>query len=80
VKLRLATPGSFKNKARTGAYTGARAGEALWLDWRSVDLARAHVTFPKTKNGDARGVPLREHVQTTLGASRTANRWPGGKG
>ena len=39
-------------------YTGARAGEALWLDWRNVDLDRAHVSFPKTKNGDARGVPL----------------------
>jgi integrase len=29
-------------------YTGARAGEAFWLDWSDVDLARAHVTFPKT--------------------------------
>ena len=32
-------------------YTGARAGEALWLDWSNVDLRRAHVTFAKTKNG-----------------------------
>ncbi len=39
-------------------YTGARAGEALWLDWRCVDLGRAHVSFPKTKNGDPRGVAL----------------------
>jgi integrase len=38
--------------------TGGRAGEALWLDWSNVDLARAHVTFPKTKNGNARGMPL----------------------
>ena len=35
-------------------YTGARIGEALWLDWRNVDLARRHVVFPNTKNGDAR--------------------------
>jgi integrase len=35
-------------------YTGARVGEALWLDWCDVDLDRAHVTFPKTKNGEAR--------------------------
>lgn len=47
-------------------YTGARAGEALWLDWSNVDLARAHVTFPKTKNGKARGVPLHPRVVAEL--------------
>jgi integrase len=47
-------------------YTGARAGEALWLDWRNVDLKRGHVIFPKTKNGDARGVPLHERVIVAL--------------
>jgi integrase len=48
-------------------YTGARASEALWLDWRQVDLRRAHVTFPKTKNGEARGVPLHARVVAELG-------------
>jgi integrase len=47
-------------------YTGARCGEALWLDWRNVDLQRAHVIFPKTKNGDARGVPLNQRVLVAL--------------
>src|SRR6185436_15929690 len=47
-------------------YTGARVGEALWLDWREVDLTRAHVTFPKTKNGEARGVPLHPRVIAAL--------------
>jgi integrase len=47
-------------------YTGARAGEALWLDWSNVDLGRAHVIFPKTKNGDARGVPLHPRVVSAL--------------
>lgn len=47
-------------------YTGARCGEALWLEWNSVDLARAHVTFPKTKNGEARGVPLHPRVVAAL--------------
>lgn len=47
-------------------YTGARAGEALWLDWRHVDLKRAHVTFPKTKNGEARGVSLNADVVAAL--------------
>jgi integrase len=47
-------------------YTGARAGEALWLDWACVDLSRAHVTFPKTKNGVPRGVPLHPRVIAAL--------------
>jgi len=47
-------------------YTGARAGEALWLDWRNVDLGRAHVSFPKTKNGTARGVPLHPNLIAAL--------------
>jgi integrase len=47
-------------------YTGARVGEALWLDWRDVDLGRAHVTFPRTKNGEARGVPLHQRVVAAL--------------
>jgi integrase len=47
-------------------FTGARAGEALWLDWHNVDLARAHVVFPKTKNGSPRGVPLHPAVIAEL--------------
>jgi integrase len=47
-------------------YTGARTGEALWLDWRNVDLSRGHVSFPKTKNGEARGVPLHTRVVAAL--------------
>jgi integrase len=47
-------------------YTGARCGEALWLDWRNVDLDRRQVIFEKTKNGEARGVPLHERVVAAL--------------
>ena len=46
--------------------TGARSGEALGLEWRDVDLIRAHVAFPKTKNGEARGVPLHPRVTAAL--------------
>jgi integrase len=46
--------------------TGARAGEALWLDWTCVDLARAHVVFPKTKAGRPRGVPLHPDLVAAL--------------
>jgi integrase len=47
-------------------YTGARIGEALWLDWHDLDLSRRHVVFRKTKNGDARGVPLHDRVVVAL--------------
>lgn len=49
-------------------YTGARAGEALTLEWREVDLDRAHVTFTDTKNGESRGVPLHPRVVAELQA------------
>ncbi len=38
--------------------TGARLSEALYLDWRHVDLQAARVSFHGTKNGESRGVPL----------------------
>lgn len=47
-------------------YTGARLSEALYLDWQAVDLNRAHVYFAKTKNGEARGVPLHPRVVAAL--------------
>jgi integrase len=54
-------------------YTGARIGEALWLDWRDIDLTRGHVVFPidpsdgrRTKNNEARGVPLHPRVRAAL--------------
>jgi integrase len=47
-------------------YTGARAGEALWLDWNQIDLILKQVTFPKTKNGQPRSVPLHPRVLEEL--------------
>jgi integrase len=47
-------------------YTGARTGEALWLDWSNVDIAMRQVTFPKTKNGEPRSVPLHPRVVEEL--------------
>jgi integrase len=32
-------------------YSGARIGEALWLDWRDIDLNRSHATFPVRLGG-----------------------------
>ena len=47
-------------------YTGARLSEALYLDWREVDLARRRVVFLDTKNGEDRGVPLHPRVFEAL--------------
>jgi integrase len=47
-------------------YTGARVSEALYLDWRQIDLTRRHTSFEKTKNGEARGVPLHPQVVIEL--------------
>jgi hypothetical protein len=45
----------------------------LWLDWRDVDHVRGHVNFPvdpregrRTKNNEARGVPLHPRVRAVL--------------
>lgn len=48
--------------------TGARLSEALYLNWREVDLARSHVSFNDTKNGDRRGVPLHSRAVAALSA------------
>ena len=54
-------------------YSGARIGEALWLDWRDIDLNRSHAAFPidpsegrRTKNNEPRGVPLHLRVRAEL--------------
>lgn len=49
-------------------YTGARMSEALYLNWRDVNLQKAHVQFIDTKNGEARGVPLHPRVIAALGS------------
>lgn len=53
--------------------TGARLSEALYLDWRQVDLPRGHVALLNveaggvgTKNGESRGVPLHPRAVAAL--------------
>lgn len=46
--------------------TGARLSEALYLDWREVDLSRGQVVFLDTKNGEDRGVPLHPRAVAAL--------------
>jgi len=47
-------------------YTGARMSEALYLNWRDVNLQNAQVQFIDTKNGESRGVPLHPRVLAEL--------------
>lgn len=47
-------------------YTGARLSEGLYLNWKQVDLERAHVIFLDTKNGEDRGVPLHPNAVAAL--------------
>jgi integrase len=47
-------------------YTGARVGEALALDWRDVDLKRAHCAFLDTKNDERRGIYLHPKALAAL--------------
>lgn len=46
--------------------TGARLSEALYLDWRDVNLSAGHVVFKDTKNGESRGVPLHPRAVAEL--------------
>ena len=48
--------------------TGARKGEVAALKWAQVDLVRRWAIFPRTKNGEARGVPLTTAVCALLAA------------
>ncbi len=48
--------------------TGARLSEALYLNWREVDLDAARVSLLETKNGESRGVPLHPRVIKALRA------------
>jgi len=48
------------------AGTGCRAGEAFALRWADIDMKTGSATFPKTKNGRARTVPLGSEILAML--------------
>src|SRR5262249_15813106 len=42
--------------------TGMRSGEITSLAWKNVDLQRGRVILERTKNGEARSVPITGHA------------------
>lgn len=48
------------------ALTGCRLGEAGAMTWRDVKLDEQRVTFPKTKGGTSRTIPIGEHLVAML--------------
>jgi len=46
--------------------TGARRNEILSLTWDSIDLSQGLLTFPKTKNGTIRHVPIRGNALSLI--------------
>lgn len=84
-KLIAAAPPHLKPLVIFLLSTGARLSEALYLDWRDVDLSRGHVTFIDTKNGESRGVPLPAEAVAALASlpwdrKGAVFRKPGAKG
>lgn len=57
---------AFKNLMTFMWLTGARTSEALWLDWRDVDLSVPEVRFTNTKNDEPRTVPLHDAAVAML--------------
>lgn len=47
--------------------TGCRVSEAFNLRWRDVDLIGGKLTFPETKNKDARSLPVTDVIKPLLG-------------
>jgi len=52
------SPRNFQDVIKFALETAMRRGEIASLMWENVNLKRSVVTLPKTKNGDARTVPL----------------------
>lgn len=50
--------------------TGCRLSEALYLDWKDVDLGAGEATFWETKNGDVRIVPMPPEAVSDLANMR----------
>ena len=57
-KLLEKSPKNFQDVVKFALETAMRRGEIASLTWENVNLKRSTVILPKTKNGEARTVPL----------------------
>lgn len=46
--------------------TGARRGELCGLRWEDIDMRARRVSFPKTKNGEKRTIPMTDTLHSLL--------------
>lgn len=74
LKEKLATD-EDRQRVTVLLHTGLRKAEFLGLRWRDVDFKAGVVTIPRSKNGDARHVPMTSTVRTLLaGRPRSLDR------
>lgn len=59
--------------------TGQRKSEQYSLEWPQIDFNRCEVHLPKTKNGDARDIPMNSDVVAAFQVLRPAGNKPTGR-
>jgi integrase len=65
-RLTFALPGWLKPLVTIARHTGLRRGNIVELTWNQVDLERRAIYVPRTKNGEAVGIPLTEMAARVL--------------
>lgn len=65
-RLFNALPEELKPLVITALHTGLRKGELLHLKWEDVDIHTGTLTVTRSKNGEARRVPMNSVVKDTL--------------
>jgi integrase len=71
--IRDALPIELRRHFAVSIHTGLRYSEQMGLRWRDVDLLADIITVPRSKNGDARQVPINSLVRSVafdLGSRR----------
>jgi len=62
--MKALTTESKRQRLTVLLHTGLRKGEFLGLRWRDVDLKVGVLTIPRSKNGEARHVPMTSAVRS----------------
>jgi integrase len=67
-RLVVALPSWLRPVVTIARHTGLRRRNILELKWSEVDMGRKVIMIPKTKNGEAIGIPLNQTAIKTLSA------------